>query len=591
MNINKELQKAFNFYQHGNLNKAHEILTKLVKKYPSHMDVINNLALIKLAQNKPLDAIALFEQSLQNKLQLTTIKNLINLYHQLSNWDKIEELYENNFKKISYDLQIELSYLAAIRENKKTSKVLSKIDSLLTQYPNQIDFYISSIFTLNKLNEYQKALEIGLKGRDLEPENFYISYNLGITYSNLNKPKDSIYYLLQAENQKSNQSLFDLWMTMSAQYIKLNEMNKAREILKKCEKIYGSNTLTRLQNASIESQSGNSKEAESLLKSILKEDPQHVEANYMLGINYLKMNNFKEAFKYYKYRIKRDGSRKVGLFNDLELPEINKKSKVLIAWEQGIGDQLLFFRLMHKFSELVEEITYITQEKLLLVLQNNYPNINFITEKELNIESNKLYKDYIKLNLGSILYYIDDIKLDINDSFLKCDYEKKISYSNKFKSEKKLVGLSWFSSNEEIKDDKSYNLECLYPILKDLSYSFISLQYGDVQKNIQYIHEKYKIKIQYDKELDYFNNIYDLLALISICDEVITCSNITAHLAGSLGIPTSLLLPKAKGKLWYWHESQIKDGRSLWYPSVKVYNQDTQGDWDDVIQKLKDKLK
>jgi len=591
MNIKKELQKAFNFYQHGNLNKAHEILTKLVKKYPSHMDVINNLALIKLAQNKPLDAIALFEQSLQNKLQLTTIKNLINLYHQLSKWDKIEELYENNFKKIIYDLQIELSYLAAIRENKKTGKVLSKIDSLLTQYPNQIDFYISSIFTLNKLNEYQKALEIGLKGRDLEPENFYISYNLGITYSNLNKPKDSINYLLQAQNYKTNQNLFDLWMTMSAQYIKLNEMNNAREILKKCEKIYGSNTLTRFQNASIESQSGNSKEAESLLKSILKEDPTHVEANYMLGINYLKMKNFKEAFKYYKYRIKRDGSRKVGLFNDLELPEINKKSKILIAWEQGIGDQLLFFRLMHKFSELVEEITYITQEKLLLVLQNNYPNINFITEKELNIESNKLYKDYIKLNLGSILYYIDDIKLDINDSFLKCDYEKKISYSNKFKSEKKLVGLSWFSSNEEIKDDKSYNLECLFPIFKDPRYSFISLQYGDVQKNIQYIHEKYEIKIQYDKELDYFNNIYDLLALISICDEVITCSNITAHLAGSLGIPTSLLLPKAKGKLWYWHESQIKDDRSVWYPSVKVYNQDTQGDWDDVIQKLKDKLK
>jgi len=27
MNIKKELQKAFNFYQHGNLNKAHEILT------------------------------------------------------------------------------------------------------------------------------------------------------------------------------------------------------------------------------------------------------------------------------------------------------------------------------------------------------------------------------------------------------------------------------------------------------------------------------------------------------------------------------------------------------------------------------------
>ena len=208
---------------------------------------------------------------------------------------------------------------------------------------------------------------------------------------------------------------------MSAQYIKLNEMKKAREILKKCEKVYGNNTHTDLQNASIESQSGNSKEAKSLLKSILKEDPHHIEANYMLGINYLKMNNFKEAFKYYKYRIKRNGLAKEGVFDDFELPEINKNSKVLLVWEQGIGDQLLFFRLMDKFSELVAEITYITQEKLLLVLQKNFPNINFITEKELNIESNELYKDYIKLHLGSILYYLEKKELNNQSSFLSCD--------------------------------------------------------------------------------------------------------------------------------------------------------------------------
>ena len=166
----------------------------------------------------------------------------------------------------------------------------------------------------------------------------------------------------------------------------------------------------------------------------------------------------------------------------------------------------------------------------------------------------------------------------------------KIYYLKKYKSENKLVGLSWFSSNEDVKMDKSFNLESLYPIFKDLRCSYISLQYGDVQRDIQYIYEKYAIKIQYEKELDYFDNIYDLSALISICDEVITCSNITAHLAGSLGIQTSLLLPKAKGKLWYWHESQIINGRSLWYPSVRVFNQETQGDWDDVIKKLKDNL-
>ena len=67
MDTKKELQKAFHFYQQKNLDAASNILLNLIDKYPEHLDALNNLAIIKINQNKPLEAIKLFNQSLKKK--------------------------------------------------------------------------------------------------------------------------------------------------------------------------------------------------------------------------------------------------------------------------------------------------------------------------------------------------------------------------------------------------------------------------------------------------------------------------------------------------------------------------------------------
>ena len=60
-------------------------------------------------------------------------------------------------------------------------------------------------------------------------------------------------------------------------------------------------------------------------------------------------------------------------------------------------------------------------------------------------------------------------------------------------------------------------------------------------------------------------------------------SNTNAHISGALGKKTFLLLPKGKGKLWYWSS---KSNKSLWYPSVEVVEQNVAGFWNSAINKL-----
>jgi hypothetical protein len=67
-----------------------------------------------------------------------------------------------------------------------------------------------------------------------------------------------------------------------------------------------------------------------------------------------------------------------------------------------------------------------------------------------------------------------------------------------------------------------------------------------------------------------------------------TTSNVTAHIAGSLGKETFLLLPHFYGVLWYWHK---EDDKSLWYPSIEIFRQTSEDDWTDPIENIAKRLK
>jgi ADP-heptose:LPS heptosyltransferase len=68
-------------------------------------------------------------------------------------------------------------------------------------------------------------------------------------------------------------------------------------------------------------------------------------------------------------------------------------------------------------------------------------------------------------------------------------------------------------------------------------------------------------------------------------DLCITVCTAVAHLAGSLGIPTWLLLSKPGHYLWGQHQETTP-----WYPSMTIMRQETPGDWETLISKVKTKL-
>jgi ADP-heptose:LPS heptosyltransferase len=77
----------------------------------------------------------------------------------------------------------------------------------------------------------------------------------------------------------------------------------------------------------------------------------------------------------------------------------------------------------------------------------------------------------------------------------------------------------------------------------------------------------------------------DTAACLANLDLLISVDTSAVHLAGALGKPVWLLC-RFDG-CWRWL-TQRSD--SPWYPTVKLYRQERSGDWDSVVQKIKDAL-
>jgi ADP-heptose:LPS heptosyltransferase len=82
--------------------------------------------------------------------------------------------------------------------------------------------------------------------------------------------------------------------------------------------------------------------------------------------------------------------------------------------------------------------------------------------------------------------------------------------------------------------------------------------------------------------VDNLNDLEGLANLIEACDLVLTTSNSTAHLAGALNKETINLVSFGAARIWYWLNEV--NGCSLWYPSVKLVEQERDdADWSGAV--------
>jgi hypothetical protein len=144
------------------------------------------------------------------------------------------------------------------------------------------------------------------------------------------------------------------------------------------------------------------------------------------------------------------------------------------------------------------------------------------------------------------------------------------------------IGIAWHGAIGNPADSlRSVPHEKL-GLLSDIpGVTWVSLQFGDNDKIIgrAWLGERFVDGTEGCKD------VLDTAAVMRGLDLIITVDTLTAHLAGTLGIPTWVLHRYCRE--WRWGD---QGEASVWYPSVRSWTQAHPSDWDELLMRVRTAL-
>ena len=146
------------------------------------------------------------------------------------------------------------------------------------------------------------------------------------------------------------------------------------------------------------------------------------------------------------------------------------------------------------------------------------------------------------------------------------------------------VGLVWqgnpghgYRAKNRADRRRSIRLEQFVPLASVPGVRFFSLQKGFGSEQLAKVRDVFPI-IDLSSRLQDF---MDTAAIMKNLDLVISIDSSPVHLAGALGVPIWLALPKSP--CWRW---LLGRDDSPWYPTARLFRQSCWGQWEDVVERL-----
>lgn len=249
---------------------------------------------------------------------------------------------------------------------------------------------------------------------------------------------------------------------------------------------------------------------------------------------------------------------------------------VCVYCEQGFGDSIQFIRYIKLLQARGARILLITRSQLVNLFQYNFPDIEIRTDY-----TNLAYHYHVPLmelpkcfgtTIDTIPY--PDAYLDVSNSLVK-------KYSDQLGAKaKQRIGIVWSSNAIAfITKFRQAPLEPLLETLREIDCEIVNLEFDVSDEEQAILHRHGVVSV----DVDGFD---DTAALMKNLDCVVTVDTVYAHLAGSLGIPTYVMLADY-GMDWRWF---LKRSDSPFYNCVNLCRQHGDGSWLPVYKDIKNQL-
>jgi len=241
-------------------------------------------------------------------------------------------------------------------------------------------------------------------------------------------------------------------------------------------------------------------------------------------------------------------------------------------------------------SHLVD--TIIGQDEPLPVTDFYIPLVSLPLVCKTTLETIPCNIPYIQADPDLVTHWHHKIEQIEQDHLLHNNYNKRFR-----------IGICWCGKPGHTLEDSCYTarpapLKLFSELTKIPTVQLYSLQqqFGmeeiDMLKNLP-LEQQFSLYI-FDTDFDVTNGRYmDTAAVIKNLDLIISIDTSIVHVAGALGVPVWVMIPYTSEFRWF---SPQQSGHAEfetttpWYPTMKLYRQETPGDWQSVMARIQHDL-
>lgn len=304
------------------------------------------------------------------------------------------------------------------------------------------------------------------------------------------------------------------------------------------------------------------------LDHVLEHEPGNDNARFGRGFARLVLGDYERGFADYECRLR-------DVIEEPTAPQWTGEQEVagkaiLVMSEQGLGDNIMFARYLPLLVARGAKV-------IVAVTEGVKPLLEHLKGVEVIDEDGRPGCDYWVRFMS--LAHCFGTRVDTVPPPLELDKSTPVfrQPGETFK-----VGLCWAGSPHSRYDEhRSIPLEQLRPLFDLPNTTFVSLQ-KEIRDSDRAAFEEFKARGLVDLAPTLTNFRATAHAMRHL-DAMVTVDTSVAHLAGTVGIPTYVLLTAFR-TYWLWI-AQRRD--SPWYPSISCIRQPRDGDWASVVHAAK----
>ncbi len=532
--------------------------------------------------------------------------------HRAGRLDEAERLYREALA-LDPDEPVVLHYLGVLLHDRGDSahavELLERAVALAPKWP---EFHANLGMVLRKLGRTDEAAESYRRSLALQPDNAVTHYNLGnllaaegrldealtayrravdlaphipecqnglgATLRRLGRTDEAIAALTEALRQRP--AFAEAQNNLGACFYDLRDLDRARACYAEAIRINPDYAEARKNLGAALYEQGDTDGAIAQYRGAIAIAPAYADAHFHLGCALLRRGDFPQGWAEYEWR------REMPAFpaQTWPVPEWRGEPlagrRLLLYGEQGYGDIIQFARFAPVLAEAGAHVILCVAPALMRLMRT-LSGVGEIVEVNRPLPPFDFHIPLLSVphRLGLTLDTIPAVPYLRAEPDAAARWRKRLAARPGLK-----VGLVWAGNPRRDDRDnwlvdrrRSLSLAAFAPLAGTAGITLVSLQKGEPAAEAGHP----------PPGLDLFDpmaeigDFADTAALISALDLVIGVDTSVIHLAGALGVPV-WVLSRYDG-CWRWLE---KGERSPWYPSLRLFRQETPGDWTETIARL-----